>query len=204
MTVRQVMELARVSELKGLAIASKDEAVLGFINLGVLELYKRFTLRNEEHIIELVDGVDIYTMPANYMWAIAAYGEVDIRSTETVNQLPINEEDNPLSVNSVSWNKLQVPVSVDGAYISIIYVAGPDVYETDNLDVDIDLPPQMMEALLAYIGYKGNSTIDSGVQTEDNVWYIRFENSCGKLREYSMTTSDDMYMSKRLSTRGFV
>ena len=109
MTVRQVIDLAGTSELNGLMIAGKDEVVLGFINLGVLELYKRFALRNEEYIIELVDGVDIYTMPANYMWAVAAYGEVDIRSTETVNQLPINEEDNPLSVNSVGWNKLQIP-----------------------------------------------------------------------------------------------
>ena len=204
MTVRQVIDLAGTSELNGLMIASKDEVVLGFINLGVLELYKRFALRNEEYIIELVDGVDIYTMPANYMWAVAAYGEVDIRSTEIVNQLPINEEDNPLSVNSVGWNKLQVPVAVGGAYISIIYVAGPDTYTMDHLDAEVDLPPQMMEALLAYVGYKGNSTIDSGVQTEDNAWYIRFENSCNKVREYAMITSDDMYMSKRLSTRGFV
>ena len=204
MTVRQVIDLAKNSELNGLPIASKDDVILGFINLGVLELYKRFTLRNEEYIIELVEGVDIYTMPSNFMWAVAAYGEVDIRSTETVNQLPINEEDNPLSVNSVGWNKLQVPVAVGGAYISIIYVAKPDVYELDDMNVEIDIPPQMIEALLAYVGYKGNSAIDSGVQTEDNAWYARFEASCGKLREYSMITSDDMYMSKRLSTRGFV
>ena len=204
MTVRQVIDLAKSSELNGLPIASKDDVVLGFINLGVLELYKRFTLRNEEYIIELVDGVDVYTMPANYMWAIAAYGEVDIRSTETVNQLPINEEDNPLSVNSVGWNKLQVPVSVGGAYISIIYVASPEVYTVADMDVEIDIPPQMTEALLAYVGYKGNSAIDSGVQTEDNAWYARFEASCAKLREYAMVTSDDMYMNKRLSTRGFV
>ena len=44
MTVRQVIDLAKASELTGLPAASKDETVLGFINLGVLELYKRFTL----------------------------------------------------------------------------------------------------------------------------------------------------------------
>lgn len=204
MTIRQVIELARSSELNGLGVANKDDVILGFLNLGVLELYKRFTLRNEEYVIALEDGVDIYTMPANYMWIVAAYGEVDIRSTEVVNQLPINEEDNPLSINSIGWNKIQVPVAVGGAYISIIYVASPDMYTLDDMDVEIGLPVQMIEALLAYIGYKGNSTVDSGVQTEDNAWYMRFENSCGKLREYAMVTSDDMYMNKRLSTRGFV
>ena len=36
MTVRQVIDLAKASELTGLPAASKDETVLGFINLGVL------------------------------------------------------------------------------------------------------------------------------------------------------------------------
>lgn len=204
MTVRQVIDLAKASELNGLGKASTDEVVVGYINLAMIELYKRFGLRNKEWIIELVDGVDIYTMPADFMWAVSAYGEVDIRSTETVNQLPINEEDNPLSVNTVSWNKLQVPVAVSGAYISVIYVASPDVYTVNEMEEVLDLPPQMLEALLAYVGYKGNSTIDSGVQTEDNAWYIRFEASCNKIREYGVMTSDDMYMNKRLSTRGYV
>ena len=204
MTVRQVIDLAKASELNGLGKASTDEVVVGYINLAMIELYKRFGLRNKEWMIELVDGVDIYTMPADFMWAVAAYGEVDIRSTEIVNQLPINEEDNPLSVNTVSWNKLQVPVAVSGAYISVIYVASPDVYTVNELEEVLDLPPQMLEALLAYVGYKGNSTIDSGVQTEDNAWYIRFEASCNKIREYGVMTSDDMYMNKRLSTRGYV
>lgn len=204
MTVRQVIDLAKASELNGLGKASTDEIVVGYINLAMIELYKRFGLRNKEWLIELVDGVDIYTMPADFMWAVAAYGEVDIRSTEIVNQLPINEEDNPLSINTVSWNKLQVPVAVSGAYISVIYVASPDVYTINDLEEVLDLPPQMLEALLAYVGYKGNSTIDSGVQTEDNAWYIRFEASCNKIREYGVMTSDDMYMNKRLSTRGYV
>lgn len=204
MTVRQVIDLAKTSELNGLAIANKDDVILGFLNLGVLELYKRFTLRNEEYVVELVDGVDVYTMPADFMWIVAAYGEVDIRSTEVVNQLPINEEDNPLSINTIGWNKVQIPVSVGGAFVSIIYVASPEVYTLEDVNSEIAIPPQMTEALLNYIGYKGNSAIDSGVQTEDNTWYARFEASCGKLREYAMVTSDDMYMNKRLSTRGFV
>lgn len=204
MTVRQVIELAKVSELNGLRVADNDTAILGFLNLGVLELYKRFSLKVEEYIIELDESVGIYTMPSDYMWIIAAYGEVDVKSVETVNELPINEEDNPLSINTVGWNKLQVPLSVNGAFVSIIYVARPAMYEVSELDSTLDLPPQMIEPLLAYIGYRANATIDSGVQTEDNAWYIRFNNSCDKIRQESMINSDDMFMSSRLSKRGFV
>lgn len=204
MTVRQVIELAKVSELNGLKVAGNDTAILGFLNLGVLELYKRFSLKVEEYIIELDESVGVYTMPSDYMWIIAAYGEVDVKSVETVNELPINEEDNPLSINTVGWNKLQVPLSVSGAFVSIIYVARPAMYELSELDSTLDLPPQMIEPLLAYIGYRANASIDSGVQTEDNAWYIRFNNSCEKIRQESMINSDDMFMSSRLSKRGFV
>lgn len=204
MTVRQVIELAKVSELNGLKVAGNDTAILGFLNLGVLELYKRFSLKVEEYIIELDESVGVYTMPSDYMWIIAAYGEVDVKSVETVNELPINEEDNPLSINTVGWNKLQVPLSVNGAFVSIIYVARPAMYELSELDSTLDLPPQMIEPLLAYIGYRANASIDSGVQTEDNAWYIRFNNSCDKIRQESMINSDDMFMSSRLSKRGFV
>lgn len=204
MTVRQVIDLAKYSELNGLSVANNDGVVLGFINMGVLELYKRFSLRIEEVILDLEEGVDIYTMPSNYMWIAAAYGEVDIRSTEIVNELPINEEDNPLSVNTVGWNKLQVPVSVTGAYISIIYVASPDYIRIEDVDTEINIPPQMVEPLLAYIGYKANASIDSGIQTEDSVWYQRFESSCNKILQESMMNSNDMYMNGRVKTRGFV
>lgn len=204
MTVRQIIDLARSSELNGLKVGDKDDIVLGWINLGVLELYKRYQLKMSEHIITLVEGTDIYAMPNDYMWLVAAYGEVDIRSTDTVNQLPVNEEDNPLSVNTSGWNKVQIPLAIGGSYISIIYVASPEVYVLANLEAVVDIPPQMIEALLAYIGYKANATIDSGIQTEDNAWYQRFENSCAKLREYSMMNSDDMYMNSRLGLRGFV
>ena len=111
MTIRQVIDLAKASELTGLPVASKDETVLGFINLGVLELYKRFTLRVEEWIIALEDGQSYYTAPEDFMWIIAAYGEIGVDSVMQVNVLPVNEEDNPLSINTVGWNKILIPLS---------------------------------------------------------------------------------------------
>lgn len=158
MTVRQVIDLAKASELNGLSTANKDDVVLGFLNMGVLELYKRFTLKVEEYLITLEDNVSIYKMPDDFMWLVAAYGEVDVRSPMLVNVLPVNEEDNPLSINTVSWNKVQVPVSSYGSYISLIYVASPDMYSILDLDETIDLPAQMIEPLLSYIGYRANAS----------------------------------------------
>ena len=204
MTVRQVIDLAKASELTGLPAASKDETVLGFINLGVLELYKRFTLRVEEWIIALEDGQSYYTAPEDFMWIIAAYGEVGMDSVQEVNVLPVNEEDNPLSINTVGWNKVQVPLSVTGAYVSIRYAATPEVYSVTDMDKTVNIPPQMIEALLAYIGWRANSTIDTGIQTEDTVWYNRFESSCSRLEVKGFINANDVVMTNRLNMRGFV
>ncbi len=204
MTVRQVIDLAKASELAGLPAASKDETVLGFINLGVLELYKRFTLSVEEWIIALEDGQSYYTAPEDFMWIIAAYGEVGMDSVQEVNVLPVNEEDNPLSINTVGWNKVQVPLSVTGAYVSIIYAATPEVYSVTDMDKTVSIPPQMIEALLAYIGWRANSTIDTGIQTEDTVWYNRFESSCSRLEVKGFINANDVVMTNRLNMRGFV
>ena len=204
MTVKQVIDLAKASELTGLPAASKDETVLGFINLGVLELYKRFTLSVEEWIIALEDGQSYYTAPEDFMWVIAAYGEVGMDSVQEVNVLPVNEEDNPLSINTVGWNKVQVPLSVTGAYVSIIYAATPEVYSVTDMDNTVNIPPQMIEALLAYIGWRANSTIDTGIQTEDTVWYNRFESSCSRLEVKGFINANDMVMTNRLNMRGFV
>ena len=204
MTVKQVIDLAKASELTGLPAASKDETVLGFINLGVLELYKRFTLSVEEWIIALEDGQSYYTAPEDFMWIIAAYGEVGMDSVQEVNVLPVNEEDNPLSINTVGWNKVQIPLSVTGAYVSIIYAATPEVYGVTDMDKTVNIPPQMIEALLAYIGWRANSTIDTGIQTEDTVWYNRFESSCSRLEVKGFINANDMVMTNRLNMRGFV
>lgn len=204
MTVKQVIDLAKASELTGLPVASKDETVLGFINLGVLELYKRFTLSVEEWIIALEDGQSYYTAPEDFMWIIAAYGEVGMDSVQEVNVLPVNEEDNPLSINTVGWNKVQVPLSVTGAYVSIIYAATPEVYNIADMNKTVNIPPQMVEALLAYIGWRANSTIDTGIQTEDTVWYNRFESSCSRLEVKGFINANDVVMTNRLNMRGFV
>ena len=42
MHLQQAITLARHSELQQLSIADDDEAVVGLLNLGLIELHKRF------------------------------------------------------------------------------------------------------------------------------------------------------------------
>lgn len=205
MTVQEAINLAKYGELNTLAIKDNTEAVLGYLNLGILELYKRFPLKVEEHLIELIDGITIYDMPNDFMWIASAYQEVDETPFgDEVEPIPINKEDDPLSVNTVGWKQVQVPTVTTGGFISIIYVAKPTWNTTDDLDNTIDVPPQMIDMLLDYIAYKAHSSVDSTVNSEDSVHYQRFEAGYTKILRLGMFNTDDMNMDSRVEDKGFV
>lgn len=203
MTVQYVIDLAKTTKLNNLAVKDDTETILGYLNLGVLELYKRFPLSVKEYLLELQNGVTVYTMPSDYMWLIAAYDEVPEESTDTVNVLPINTEDNPLSINTISWNQIQIPVVTQGAFISLIYAASPTLYSSLNLNADVEIPPQMLEALLNYISYCAQESLGGNENAEDGRYYQKFEASCDRILKSGMYTPDDLDMQAR-DLKGFV
>ena len=84
MVIQEIINLAKYSELAGVAVKEDIDAITAFINLGMLELYTRFPIRVEEHIINLLDNVTTYDMPADFMYATQAYGEFTKRSCSKV------------------------------------------------------------------------------------------------------------------------
>lgn len=204
MTLQQVIDISVSGELKNLAVKSDTVSIINYINMGMIELYKRFPLNIKEHIIDLEDGVDIYTLPSDCMWITKVYDEVPENSDAIVVEVPVNEEDNPLSVNTISWNQLQVPMSITGAHISVIYTAAPKWYTVDDLGEDIAIPPQMIESLLLYVGYRAHSSVTSTENGEHNVHYSRFEASVSRIQIMGMLTSDDVSMKGRVVNKGFL
>jgi hypothetical protein len=214
MTVAEVIDMAKFGELRNLHLGdSEDRAIVSYINLGLIELYKRFPLSVKEHIIELTDTTaNEYTLPNDCMWLITAYGEVPETSTSQYTQeLSINNENDPLGINTISWNKVQIPLSMVGAYVSLIYAAAPDqnqkvTYDEAGLYLldDLQLPAQLIEPLLFYIGYRAHGAMDGNIQSESNTHYMRFDASCNKIKTEGMFTNDDMSMAYRVQEKGYV
>ena len=209
MTVQEAIEMAKRGKLKNSNIVNNDAAILDTLNLGLIELYKRFPLRVDEAIITLrnakteykMDGTDTdVAMPNNsqFMWIVAAYqevtDEVEVNKVLTV-QIPVNEEENPLSIQTVAWNAVQIPTVNDGAYISLIYAATPKLLGANDVNAVLPLPPQMLEPLMEYMCYQANSTLDAEVDTDK--YYQRFEASCSRVEMRGMLTSDDLEMLDR-------
>lgn len=216
MTVQNLIDVARSGELRNLGVRNEPTAILSFMNLGLIELYKRFPLSVEEAVISLqndkvtykLDGTDPDVSMSGtgaFMWAVSAYEEVSLTTNEIeVVEVPINEEDNTKSINTISYNQIQIPTTITGAYISVIYVAAPKWYTEADLSDEVPVPPQMVEALLHYIGYRAHGAVDGNIQEENSTHYTRFEASCNRIIQQGMLTGDDMSMKKKFEVRGFI
>lgn len=155
MKIEEVLDLAKNGDLKNIAVGKDNASIIGFINLGVIELYKRLLLKTEEVIITIGDATQAggivnglqqvtyindttYEMPSNFMSIVAAYGEIPVGSADSYNNLiPINEEENNQSILTISYNQIQIPTATTGANVSIIYTASPSmILSTSVLDVD--------------------------------------------------------------------
>lgn len=205
MTLQEIINIAKNSELNTLAVKSNDEAIIGFVNLGLIELYAIFAVRTEEHIIELQDGVTIYDLPTNFMYLTGAFEEVPYNSDVNSASVPINEESNPFSINTINYNQVQIPLSHTGNYISILYVPKPTKMTLADLGAELPIPDQLVQPLLNFIAYKGHGAIKTDGQGEADIYFIRFKRSCDDIKKLGTSiAADDLSMHERIYTRGFV
>ena len=229
MTVQDIIDDAKYGELQQLAVINKlsnadplivkeaEQHILSYINLGLVELYKRFDLRSEEVIITLSTDQTVYELdPTNVYHAVnnptgylnTMFGDV-INISAAYNELgdeyPLNDELNPLSVMTPTYNTIQVTNPVQGEQLYIIYNSAPDrIQWTEDLSaVNIPLSASMTEALLHYVGYRGHGSIDGSIQAENNTHYNRFDKSCAKLHALGLITAD-RYIGGTLQEKGFV
>ena len=209
-----ILEQARSGELAGLSTVDKtDEKVVSYINLALIALYNRFQLATEEAIITLRPDIpkNVYTLNSTdadvrvagqpmtddeFMSIIAAYED---NGTE----IPVNDDANPYSIFTVSYNQVQVPLLVDNGYISIVYRKNPKLVTSTVGTTDVPLPMQFLEPLLHYVGYRAHGAVDGNVNAENNTHYTRYITSCNILESAGVLTADDT-ISAPIRTKGYV
>lgn len=205
MKLSEAINITRYSELNTLSVKDNDVAIVGFINLGLIELYNLFALRTEEHLIELEDGVTIYDLPKDFMYLTGAFEAPPLGSPENGRALPINEENNPYSVNTINFTQVQVPLTAAGAYISLMYVPKPPMMSVDDLDAELPIPDQLIQPLFNFIAFKGHGAVNVDGQGEADIYYMRFKRSCEDIKKQGTGIApDDLSMHTRIRDRGFV
>jgi hypothetical protein len=206
MDVRQVIAQARSGELSNLSEeAFSDTTIINYINLAVIELYKRFTITTHEAIVTMKSGKTRYMMNSKdssvdmgrkrLLYILSAYDQ----SGEEIVINTVN--DGGISVMTPSYNTVQIPVPVDGERIGVSFVAEPEL--CSHIDDEVEVPLTMLEALLHYIGYRAHGAVNGNVEAENNTHYQRFEASCKRITTSGLTNCDT-YIAPSITAKGFI
>lgn len=206
MIVSDAITLLKNSELKQFAVKDEPATVLGYINLGILEIHKRFVLWEGEAVITQVEGTSTYTLDG-----IDTNVSIDLSDNELVKiervydedslLYVLNNEKDPESLETPRFNSLKVVTVVPDYTMTVIYRATPKFHTADT--EAIPLPPQFLEALFLYAAYKAQSSVKPGERDEASAYYKRFEASCARVAQEGLYIQQDLVSSKFIN-RGFV
>ncbi len=197
---------ARNRELKNLSPKDKtDEVIVSYINIAMMELYSIFQLRIDELVLNLKAGKTVYkldgTDPDVYKEGALYTGKDFMTVVNAFNEngeISINNNNDSLSVFTVSYNKIQVPYATTGEHIALMCRTAPTevVYVDDGSgnaeDVEVELPIHMMEALLSHIGYSAYSSIDTAQEIETDKHMQRFDRACQRLETHGLIPHDTL------------
>ena len=182
MTIDYVVTQLKYGELRSIDIKDDNAAIVSYINLALQALYNRFTLKVSEQIIPLYDNIVEYTLESDLMLIEGIYDENgDEFALDDVNSL--------FSIQQVDFETIQVPNPNTGATLSIVYRPSPTwlVYvDETSLTQNIPIPPQLMEPLLHYVGYRAHGSMDGNIKSENNTHYMRFVASCDKIEQLGL------------------
>lgn len=210
MNISTAIDLLKESELKQLKVKDDKKAIIGFLNMGILEIHKRFVLWQAEALLTMVADTYEYTLDGtdpNVAMSLADHDflQVDEVYDDDGESLSINDESDPMGVATPRWNVIEIPpigLTVN-AELSLIYRASPKFLVHEKQE--IPLPPQFFEALFHYVGYRGHGSVKSNERNDgaNNTHYKRFENSCARVKLEGLYTEDSLNSSK-FEDRGFV
>lgn len=193
LTVTDVINYAKASPVANLAANSDNDKLIGFINLGLTAIYKKFVILTKEYIVPLKSLQTIYYLPYDCMVIQSIWDELG-------NELDLNDEENELSILTPSFNSIQVPTPQDNVKLAVVYTANHPLVKTIN--DRILLPFQLIDALIWYMGYLGHGAIDGSLEGQAGAYFMKFEQSCNEVIEKGLLPID-ITPNKKFDERGF-
>lgn len=176
-------ELSNLSMAEGGVIKDAEMTkVIGYVDEALTRLHSRFTLRQNDVLIEMYEGISTYELKAEYAMSYEGPIEVPrkyiidmgpkkfeddvIRITSAYdslgNELELNNKLAPFGVFTPRSKTLQVPGPIPGQSLSVVYqakhpelpVSSDEVGEgEDYLSTEIEIPETLTGALTAYVGF---------------------------------------------------
>ncbi len=234
MKLSDIYEKLAYGEFSMLAVGDVDSNTPGdqdynnlipIINLGLLDLYKRFPLKNNSVKLTLDATVTKYQLSPDYLVSntsstqpikylddtvecVMDSGVIKLEAvyTSAGQDLLTSSSEKLGEVSLAEYNTLRVHTPVHGTELVVKYRAAHksipiEVHEAD--EVEISLPIVMEEALLLYIAYKKHLSINTDGLNEGMQLLNRYEAVCAALKR-DFTYHNNYTNSSRLITDGWV
>ena len=221
MKVSDVIATARSCELSSLSSTSfTDSRIIQFINLGIIELSKRFVISTKAEQIKTSVYTSMYTLRSPDVIGILEI--YDKTGRALVSQVLSDDEDYDYKlINNITFlykhktdyrateevnpitgiEILQYTKEPDNE-LMVVYSAVADLVV--NATDELTIPLVFIDPLVAYIGYKASHSITQAQSGggENMVSLTKFEASC-RLLENSVYVGQTNLMSKSIQSKGF-
>lgn len=235
MNVTELFRRLSYGELSNIALGSvgagsiKEEdrpRVISYVNDGLLDLYSRFVLKENDLILQLSDFITNYHFLKRF--AVSNTDPTDgdtlyiqdhtgdpftedlikvLQVTDAVGcQLKLNDADDPCSFFTPQPNVLQVPRPVQDQIVGVVYQAKHDTIAYDDMDACIEVPLVLEPALRAYIASKVYQHMNGQENSAKAAEYLTlYEAKCTGVVEMDLVNSSiSNSFGRKFEDRGFV
>ena len=222
MKVSQFLSLVRDSELSNLSSNSfTDDKLISFMNLGIIELSKRFRLATKVETIQTSMYTHIYTL--RHSDVINILDIIDSTGKSLIPQRTSDGESYDYKlmsnnsfllkrkfdyVDSITHTKVKggeledlQEVQAPDLSLVVVYSAIADLI-TDKED-DLPIPELFIEALMSYVGYKSYRTLGVNGQNDSSEKWKVFEYCCSLVTNSSFAGNDTI-LGNSVQSKGFV
>ena len=182
MTLNDVVTQLKYGELRSVASRNDMDAIVSYVNLALIALYSRFSLKVSEQLIPMQDNITEYLLNEDAMTIRAIYDE-------NGDEFALDDETSLFSIMQVDFETIQVPNPSTGATLSVIYLPAPTTLtyiDETSLTSRVPIPPQLLEPLLHYVGYRAHGSMNGDIKAENNTHYMRYEASCKRIEDLGL------------------
>ena len=222
MKVSQFLSIVRDSELSNLSSNSfTDDKLISFMNLGIIELSKRFRLATKVETIQTSMYTHIYTLRHSDVINI-----LDIIDSTGKSLIPQRTSDSEsydyklMSNNSfllkrkfdyvdsithtkVKGGELEDLQEVQAPDLSLVVVYSAIADLITNKEDDLPIPELFIEVLMSYVGYKAHRTLGVNGQNDSSEKWKVFEYCCSLVTNSSYA-GNDVILGNSVQSKGFV
>ena len=222
MKVSKFLSIVRDSELSNLSSNSfTDDRLISFMNLGIIELSKRFRIVTKVETIQTSMYTHIYTL--RHSDVINILDIIDSTGKSLIPQRTSDGESYDYKlmsnnsfllkrkfdyVDSITHTKVKggeledlQEVPAPDLSLVVVYSAIADLI-TDKED-DLPIPELFIEALMSYVGYKSYRTLGVDGQNDSSDKWKVFEYCCSLVTNSSFAGNDTI-LGNSVQSKGFV